>query len=72
MHLKHNPMQEGTDGLVVLAFLILEAGELLEDGESPSVSGLADLMRDALQRAGAVDIIRMTSCMQEWFDCARS
>ena len=34
--------------------------------------GLADIMRDALQRAGAVDIIRMTSCMQKWLTDRKS
>ena len=51
---------------MLLAFRILEAGDLLNDDESPASFGLADLMKEALLHQGFVNVPQMTSCMDEW------
>ena len=51
---------------MLLAFRILEAGDLLNDDESPASFGLADLMKEALLHEGFVNVPQMTSCMDEW------
>ena len=60
-----NPPPAPAD-LMLLAFRILEAGDLLNDDESPASFGLADLMKEALLRQGFVNVPQMTSCMDEW------
>ena len=51
---------------MLLAFRILEAGDLLNDSESPAAFGLADLMKEALLSQGFVNVPQMTSCLHEW------
>ena len=60
-----NPPPAPAD-LMLLAFRILEAGDLLNDDESPASFGLADLMKEALLRQGFVNVPQMTSCLDEW------
>ena len=60
-----NPPPAPAD-LILLAFRILEAGDLLNDDESPASFGLADLMKEALLHQGFVNVPQMTSCMGEW------
>ena len=50
-----NPPPAPAD-LMLLAFRILEAGDLLNDDESPASFGLADLMKEALLRQGFVNV----------------
>ena len=60
-----NPPPAPAD-LMLLAFRILEAGDLLNDDESPASFGLADLTKEALLHQGFVHVPQMTSCMDEW------